>query len=107
MPILPIDLQTLFTQMNHVGKDQAVQKEGVEVHQGMRGLVNVIQTEQKDNSVNQSKEVGQGLEKVKDDAKKQEQKEKKEKEEQERQKELESRKYFTDPDCGNHIDITR
>jgi len=107
MPILPIDLQTLFTQMNHVGKDQAVQKEGVEVHQSMQGMVNVIQTEQKDNSVNQSKEVGQGLEKVKEDGKKQEQKEKKEREERERQKELESRKYFTDPDCGNHIDITR
>jgi len=108
MPILPIDLQTLFTQMNQVGKDQSVQKEGAEVHQGMQGLATIKNTEQKDKSVNQSKEVGNGLEKIKDEKKKSAQGEKREREEKEKEKEREeSKKYFTDPDCGHHIDITR
>jgi hypothetical protein len=37
MAIQPIDLQTLFTQMDKVGKEQTVQKEGVVLHQAILG----------------------------------------------------------------------
>ena len=104
MPILPIDLQTLFTQMNQVGKEQAIMKDGTAVHNSMQGMAEVKNTELKDNSVNESQDIGDGIEKLKDEAKKQEQGEQKKKEEHEKERE-QARQYFKDPDCGNNIDI--
>lgn len=90
--------------MNQVGKEQAVLKEGVEVHQSMQGMAEVHNVELKDSSVNQSQDIGDGIDKIKDENKKQEYNEQKQKEEREKEKEKQ-RKYFKDPDCGNHIDI--
>jgi hypothetical protein len=79
MPILPIDMQILFSQMNQVGKEQAIQKEGHAINQSLQGMALVKNTEQEDNSVNQSKDIGDGIEKLKNE-------ENKKKEEQEREK---------------------
>ena len=103
--MLPIDLQILFSQMNQVGKEQAALKDGAEINQSLQGMQQVKNAEHQDNSVNQSKDVGDGLEKIKQEEKKK--KKKREKEEQEKQKLLSKNKnVFKDPDLGKHIDIT-
>jgi hypothetical protein len=67
MAIQPIDLQTLFTQVDKVGKTQAAQKEGLAVQQAIQA----VQTQQKNEaniqSVSATPELGDGTEKVDDE----------------------------------------
>jgi hypothetical protein len=104
MSILPIDMQILFSQMNQVGKEQSIQKEGTAITQSLQGMELVKTTEQQDNSVNQSKELGQGLEKLNNDEKKKQEEQEREKKEKEK-KEMQKKSVFADPDLGTHIDI--
>ena len=66
MPLLPIDLQTMFGQMIHVGKEQAVQNENAPHYQYAQAAQIVKRTEEADKAVNQSRELGEGPEKVKE-----------------------------------------
>jgi hypothetical protein len=66
--LLPIDLQTLFSQSNTVGKEQAVQKEATPTAQSLQGSQLVQKTEQRDNDVNETPTQEEGAEKVKDKA---------------------------------------
>jgi hypothetical protein len=68
VPILPIDLQTLFSQTNQVGKEQAAQKEASPQAQGLQGAQLVQKTEQRDNDVNETHDQEEGPEQVKDRA---------------------------------------
>jgi hypothetical protein len=103
MPIMPIDLQILFAQMNQVGKEQSMLKEGAAIQSSMHNMDLVKQAEQKDNSVNQSQDVGDGITNVKNERKQQEQK--KEKKERRDEHSPPHKKYFSDPALGHHIDI--
>ena len=107
MPLLPIDLQTLFAQMNQVGKEQAVQRDGSILQQSLQGSEIVKRTEQQDNSVNETKQVGEGLEKIKEKRRNAEKREKKRREEEKKKVEKTSNKdnLFNDPNLGQHIDI--
>ena len=66
MAIQPIDLQTLFSQVEKVGKLQANQKEGLQLQQAIQGAHIQQKTEERIQSVNESQDVSQGPEKVKD-----------------------------------------
>jgi hypothetical protein len=67
MPLLPLDLQTLFTQTSQVGREQAAQKEASPQAQSLQGAQMAQKTEQKDNAVNATpEEQEEGSEKVKD-----------------------------------------
>ncbi|MDR1249880.1 MAG: hypothetical protein LBK63_11315 [Treponema sp.] len=66
MAIQPIDLQALFSQVEKVGKLQANQKEGVQLQQAIQGTHIQQKTEERIQSVNESQDVSQGPEKVKD-----------------------------------------
>lgn len=105
MPILPIDLQTLFGQMNQVGKDQAVLKEGAEIQASLQNMQIVKETEQKDNSVNESEDVGEGIEKAKNEDRKGKGKKKGKKDKENKEHNEQKLTYFTDPSLGRHIDI--
>mgnify|MGYP000033723234 CR=1 FL=1 len=105
MPILPIDLQIFFTQMNQVGKEQAVHKEGAEIQASLHSMEMLEKAEERDNSVNQSSDIGDGLEKIKDEAHKRQEKRKKEREQREAEEEQRRRVFFSDPTLGRHIDI--
>lgn len=60
MPILPIDLQTIFAQMPTVGREQAVQRELTPLQQTVQGQ-NIVQTSyQQDRSVNQTNDTREG-----------------------------------------------
>jgi hypothetical protein len=104
VPILPIDLQILFSQMNQVGKEQAAMKDGAAIQASIQNMGLAKETEEKDNSVNQSNDVGDGVEKLKNELNKQQEqnREKKDKHDQEAMK---KKQVFSDPALGHHIDI--
>jgi len=67
MPLLPIDLQTMFAQMARVGAEQAVQRDVPPLHQAMQAAELVKKTEQQDKAVNQARQADEGPEKVKEE----------------------------------------
>jgi hypothetical protein len=66
MAIQPIDLQTLFTQLDKVGKNQVNQKEGLQIQQALQGDQIRRKTEERIHSVNEPQDTGQGAEGIKD-----------------------------------------
>jgi hypothetical protein len=66
MAIQPIDLQTLFTQLDKVAKNQANQREGLQIQQALQGDQLRRKIEERIRSVNESQDTGQGAEGVKD-----------------------------------------
>jgi hypothetical protein len=108
MPLLPIDLQIMFSQMSHVGKEQAVQRDVLPQYQFVQGTEMVQKAEHDDSAVNQSQQLGEGPEKVKE----QEEKEKQRQSQRQREgesggsgREEEEKQVFEDPDLGHHVDL--
>ena len=68
MAIQPIDLQALFTQLDKVGKNQAVQREGQQIQSAIQQVQTQRKIEENVQSVNEAQEMGQEAEKIKDDS---------------------------------------
>jgi hypothetical protein len=66
MAIQPIDLQTLFTQIDKVGKLQASQKEGITLQQAIRSVEIQRRTDEHIQSVNEAQNTGEGTERIND-----------------------------------------
>ena len=66
MPLLPIDLQTMFSQMARVGTEQAVQRDVPPLYQAAQAAELTKKAVQDDKTVNQARETGEGPEKVKE-----------------------------------------
>jgi len=66
MAIQPIDLQTLFSQMDKVGKVQSEMKEGLAIQQSLQGAVNQRKVDERIRSVNETQDTGDGPERIKD-----------------------------------------
>jgi hypothetical protein len=66
MGIQPIDLQTLFSQLEKVAKDQSVHKEGLQIQQSLQGMQIQKKTEERAQSINESQDIGKGTEQIKD-----------------------------------------
>jgi hypothetical protein len=66
MAIQPIDLQTLFTQVDKVGKNQANQREGVEIQQALQNLQMQKKTDERTHAVTESQNMGEGTERIND-----------------------------------------
>jgi hypothetical protein len=62
MPLLPIDLQTLFGQSTQVGREQNVQREGVPLAQSVQGSTLARQAAAKDAAVNETRHQEEGPE---------------------------------------------
>ena len=67
MAIQPIDLQTLFIQLDKVGKNQAVLREGLQIQEALQQQQSQRKIEEDVQSVNQTQEMGEEAEKIKDD----------------------------------------
>ena len=106
MPLLPIDLQTMFSHLNRIGKDQATLKNSEIENQAAQAQEIVKETEKKDNTVNETKDVGDGLEKVKDEEKKNASRKEKKKKKNDEEENEEKKEVLKDPDLGHHIDIS-
>jgi len=105
MAIAPIDLQTLFTQVEKVGKAVAAQKEGQALHQAILGVQLQKKIEEHIQQVNETQNTGDGAEKVGDQRNRQDggkhDKNKKDAPEEENQASV-----LRDPSLGNTIDIS-
>jgi len=67
MAIQPIDLQTLFTQVDKVARQQSAQREGLAMQQAIQGAQLQRKTEEQIQAVNETQNTGEdGAEKVKD-----------------------------------------
>ncbi|MDR0389383.1 MAG: hypothetical protein LBH73_04890 [Spirochaetaceae bacterium] len=107
MAIQPIDLQTLFTQIDKVGKTQAEQREGQAIQQSLQSIQMQKKNEIKNESVNEARDSGEGAERIKD-------KDKNpgsgggegEKKKREEDAEAPARPVIKDPSVGKIIDLS-
>jgi hypothetical protein len=66
MAISPIDLHTLYGQVDKVGKQEAAQKEGAALLQSIQQAKNQEKTDERIRSVNEAQDTGEGTEEIKD-----------------------------------------
>jgi hypothetical protein len=105
MPLLPIDLQTVFSQTNQVGRDQAVQQQASPLAQAQAASEIVREAQARDAQVNEATNTGDGVEAVKDD------KGRRRRGRRRRGRQAPAaaparKPAFTDPELGQHIDIS-
>ena len=108
MAIQPIDLQTLFTQVDKVARQQSAQRDGLAMQQIMHGVHLQRKTEEQIQSVNEAQNIGDdGIEHVKDrDARDHEDEESKQREQEESDEEEGQSPVIRDPRLGRNIDIS-
>ncbi len=106
MSLLPIDLQTMFLNMDHVGKDQATIKNAINNAQNLQAAELVKNTEQNDNAVNRAKDVEEGTNKVDEEEKQRKRNNSKNKKQNEDNEDNDNKEIVKDPNLGHHIDIT-
>ena len=108
MAIQPIDLQTLFTQMDKVAKTQSAEREGLALQQAIQGAQIQRKTEANIQAVNETQNMGDGAEKVKDRGAQGQEggKGKKKDQEEESSPEKNHASFISDPSLGRNIDIS-
>jgi hypothetical protein len=67
MAISPLDLQTLFTQMDKVNKQEAAQRDSAAILQSIHQTRIQQQTDEKIRSVNEAQNTGEGSEAINDE----------------------------------------
>jgi len=112
MAIAPIDLQTIFTQVDKVGKTQAAQKDGQALAQAIQGAHIQKKTDEQIKQVNEAQNTGEGADKIKDRNSNRGQsqnnsskRDEKNLEDSEEKKDV-NNSFFRDPYLGNKIDIS-
>jgi len=108
MALLPIDLQTLFSQTTQVGKEQQAQKDAPPAAQSLQGAQLVQRADTQDHTVNETHEQEQGPEKVKDRARRGTQRRGRREPKAARPPggRPPASNVVSDPDLGRNIDIT-
>ena len=108
MAIQPIDLQTLFTQLDKVAKTQSSQREGAAMHEAIQGAQLQRRTEEQIKAVNDVQNMGEdGAEKVKDRGAQAHDGGKGKKQEGEKPHQEEAKAaVIHDPSLGRNIDIS-
>ena len=112
MAIQPIDLQTLFTQVDKVARQQSAQREGHAMQQALQGVHLQRKLEEQIQAVNETQNIGEdGAEKVKDrqsqgDLQEQGGGDGKKKEQENSAQEEKPIRFFSDPRLGRNIDIS-
>ena len=66
MALQPIDLQALFTQIDKVGKNQAVLREGQQIQDALQQAQTQRKLEENVQAVNEAQEMGEEAETIKD-----------------------------------------
>jgi predicted transcriptional regulator len=106
MAIAPIDLQTLFTQLDKVAKTQTSQRESQIIQQAVQSVQHQRKTEEQIEEVNEAQNMGEGVEKV-GDKRQGAQGEGKKKGRGQTEKEGEDQpSILSDPSLGKKIDIS-
>ncbi|MDR0525484.1 MAG: hypothetical protein LBG90_06400 [Spirochaetaceae bacterium] len=106
MALQPLDLQTLFTQIDKVGKLQSAERDGLAVQQSMQSGHLQKKNDEQVHSVDQTKE-DEETEAINDRrARKKSEKRKNPKKEKEEDPETKKPPEFRDPSLGKHIDLS-
>jgi hypothetical protein len=66
MAITPLDLQTLFSQIEHIGREVSAQKEGAVLHSLMQNDIQQKLNAEKQKSVRQADDSGEGPDKLRE-----------------------------------------
>ena len=110
MAIAPIDLQTLFTQVDKVGRAQVAQREGQALQQAIQGVEIQRKTEENIKQVNEAQNTGEGTDKINDQSQRQgsdSKKDGKKKDGSQHNEEAEEHlSVLRDPYLGKKIDIS-
>jgi hypothetical protein len=111
MAIQPIDLQTLFSQMDKVGKTQSEQREGAQIQQSLQGVINQRRVDERIRAVNEAQDTGEGPERVKDKPRKRGERRSAgekgtEASEEEDGDSSSASEVVTDPNLGKNIDLS-
>lgn len=102
----PLDLQVMFTQIDSVGKSQAVQKESLVIQQSLQNLKKQERTEADIQAVNESQDVGEGAGTINDhNSRKFSGKDGERRRDKEREEGAATPKLW-DPQLGKNIDIS-
>ena len=110
MAIQPIDLQTLFTQMDKINRSQTHAKEMLQMQASMQQLDSQKKAEEHVQSVNEAQDMGFGTAQIKDENSHPHSHEhdtgnNEEEEEGEKEKEVKNG-FFRDPALGRNIDLS-
>jgi len=106
MPLLPIDLQTVFSQANQVGREQAALQQASPEAQAQAASELVRQAQARDTQVTESRDAGNGAEAVKDEEGGGRKPGRRRGHPREQKTQAQDRPVFTDPELGQHVDIT-
>ncbi|MDR1893260.1 MAG: hypothetical protein LBQ61_01035 [Spirochaetales bacterium] len=106
MSIRPIEMQTLFTQLNQAGKEQAVEKNSASLLQSQQFLAAVRQAEQRDTHINETEKTESDLNSVGEEGAGPGGQEPKHRPHPPEAEDREDRENIEDPDLGRHLDIT-
>lgn len=106
MAIAPIDLQTLFTQLDKVAKTQTSQRESQVIQQAVQSVQHQRKTEEQIEEVNEAQNMGEGVERVSDKRHGDKGEEKKKGREQTGKEEEDKPAVLSDPSLGKNIDIS-
>jgi hypothetical protein len=107
MAIQPIDLQTLFTQLEKVGKTQAFQKDGAMIQQAIQSVEIQRRTDENIRSVNEAQDTGRGTEEISDrNAHRRHAGEEGPRNGEEEEEEAAVVPVFRDPALGRYVDFT-
>jgi hypothetical protein len=113
MPIKPIDLQTLFTQLDRVAKDRSAEKEGAALQQSIQGAIMQKKADEKSKAVQKANDAEDNSEQkvsIREDSKSAtprggDQREPGEKDDLDAGSEDDDDDVFRDPRLGGTIDI--
>jgi len=110
MAIAPIDLQTIFTQVDKVARNQLAQREGHTLQQSIQGAEIQRKKEEQINQVNEAQNTGEGADKINDHNQKQESGAKGDGKKQEKKSEEEKGELSVlsdpNPNIGKKVDIS-
>ena len=106
MPIQPIDVQTLFMRLSQIGKEQSLQRESAHLAQTTQGKEMVREAEEQSKTVNESRDVEDGPEAIKDEQQQNREQSSGERNDRHTSSDDEDQNVFRDPDLGNSVDIS-
>jgi hypothetical protein len=106
MAISPIDLQTLFTQVDKIGKQETAQREGAAIQQAIQQARSQQVTEAKINAVNEAPDQGEGAEGIRDGGGRRPEGEARKKTGEEAERDEKEEDVIRDPDLGRNIDVS-
>jgi hypothetical protein len=109
MAIAPIDLQTLFTQLDKVGRAHLTQREGQAIQQAVQSVMLQRKTDEHIQQVNEAQNTGEGAQKINDHGQREHGGSRKKERGQKEESEIEDEDalpVLRDPSLGKTIDIS-